>query len=411
VSGLQELRSIEVIRLVAGREIGQRLRAKSFYVGTGVLVLVILAVGVISRLAGGDPPAAIDIAVVAAESDEIVAAMEGSAAAFGRTAEVTFFDDAAAANAAVDDGTVDVAVVVDDLSAVFGEEVDQEVLAVVQQAWALVDVRERLADAGLTSDEIADALSVTPLAPVTLGGDDRSTELEMLTGTLAAVLLLISLQTFGTYVLTGVVEEKSSAVVEVLLVRARADQMLAGKVIGIGVAALAQFASAVAAGLGSLAISGVSVPGAIWSAVPMTLVWFLGGFALYATLFALAGSLVSRQEDAQAAAAPIMYSLVAAYMLVFVLGFEPESTASMVASLVPPIAPLLMPVRMAAGAASTGEVVLALVLLCAATFAVWKLASRIYEQVLLQRGARISWRKAWVLLRGGHGDEAAAQAR
>ena len=51
MSEQHELRSIEVIRLVAGREIGQRLRAKSFYVGTGVLVLVILAVGVISRLA------------------------------------------------------------------------------------------------------------------------------------------------------------------------------------------------------------------------------------------------------------------------------------------------------------------------------------------------------------------------
>ena len=85
----------------------------------------------------------------------------------------------------------------------------------------------------------------------------------------------------------------------------------------------------------------------------MMLVWFLGGFALYATLFALAGSLVSRQEDAQAAAAPIGYGLVAAYMLVFVFGYVPDSTASTVLSMLPPIAPFLMPMRMAAGAAST----------------------------------------------------------
>ena len=155
-------------------------------------------------------------------------------------------------------------------------------------------------------------LSVAPLAPVTLDGDDEPSGLGVLTGTLAAILLFVSLQTFGTYVLTGVVEEKSSAVVEMLLVRASADQLLAGKVIGIGVAALTQFAAAVAAGLVSLGVSGVDVPGEIWSAVPMMLVWFLGGFALYSTLFALAGSLVSRQEDAQSAAAPIRYGLMAA---------------------------------------------------------------------------------------------------
>jgi len=202
-------------------------------------------------------------------------------------------------------------------------------------------------------------------------------------------------------VLTGVVEEKSTAVIEVLLVRARADQMLAGKVIGIGVAALAQFAVAVATGLVALAISGVDVPSEIWAAVPMTLVWFLGGYALYSTLFALAGSLVSRQEDAQAAAAPIMYALVGAYLLVFVFGYNPESTASTVLSLIPPITPLLMPMRMAAGAASVVEVVVSLVLLLASIFAAWKLAGRIYEQVLLRRGSRISWRDASALVRRG----------
>ncbi|MBA3268843.1 MAG: ABC transporter permease [Acidimicrobiia bacterium] len=264
-----------------------------------------------------------------------------------------------------------------------------------------LEIQRGLADAGLSQDQISEALSIAPLEAVSLEGDTEGEGLGVLTGTLAAILLFLSLQTFGTYVLTGVVEEKSTAVIEVLLVRARADQMLAGKVIGIGVAALAQFAVAVATGLVALAISGVDVPSEIWAAVPMTLVWFLGGYALYSTLFALAGSLVSRQEDAQAAAAPIMYALVGAYLLVFVFGYNPESTASTVLSLIPPITPLLMPMRMAAGAASVVEVVVSLVLLLASIFAAWKLAGRIYEQVLLRRGSRISWRDASALVRGG----------
>lgn len=397
------LRSHEVIRLVANREISERLRAKSFYVGTGLLLVVILALGVISRVAGDDGPDVIKVGFVRTASDQVAAVIDQSATAVGRDASVTFFGDAAAARAALDDGRVDVAVVAADGQAVFGGDISEQTLAIIQQAWSSLEVQRGLADAGLRQDQISVVLSVPPLRAVSLEGDTKEKGLGVLTGTLAAILLFLSLQTFGTYVLTGVVEEKSTAVVEVLLVRARADQLLAGKVIGIGLAALAQFALAVAAGLVALAISGVSVPSEIWSAVPMTLVWFIGGFALYSTLFALAGSLVSRQEDAQAAAAPIMYALVGAYLLVFVFGYMPESTATTILSLIPPMAPMLMPMRMAAGAASVVEVIVALVLLLASILGAWKVAGRIYEQVLLRRGSRISWRDASSLVRGGRG--------
>ncbi len=317
-----------------------------------------------------------------------------------RDVSVTFFDDIDAARAAVEDGDVDVAVDPQQNQALFDQDVDDQALALVQQTWSQAEVTARLAAAGLDPTQITDVMSITPLAPVTLdGGDDEPSALGVLTGTLSAILLFVSLQTFGTYVLTGVVEEKSSAVVEILLVRASADQLLAGKVIGIGAAALTQFAAAVTAGLVALGVSGVDVPGEIWSAVPMMLVWFLGGFAMYATLFALAGSLVSRQEDAQSAAAPIGYGLMAAYLLVFVFGYVPDSTASTILSLIPPITPFLMPMRMAAGAASPIEVAIAIVGMVLATLGAWKLASRIYEQVLLRRGSRIAWRDALALLR------------
>ena len=146
----------------------------------------------------------------------------------------------------------------------------------------------------------------------------------MLVGFVTAVLLLVSVTTFGGYVLSGVVEEKTSAIIELLLSHVRAYQLLAGKVLGIGTVALVQMAVAVAAGAVALGISGASIPVEIWVAVPTTLLWFVAGFVLYSTLFALAGSFVSRQEDAQAAAAPISLTFMAAYFIVFTVGTDPE---------------------------------------------------------------------------------------
>lgn len=381
------------MRLVARREIDERLRSKSYRVITVLLVVVIVAVGVVSRLVGATGSDDVKIGVTGSSSAGLDDAVVQSAEAFDRDAEVVTFDDGESARRAVDDGDVDAAVDADEGELVFAGDADGEAQAIVQQAWASSEIRRSLVSEGLTEAQADEVLSPPPLEVVTLD-DGRADGLAVLTGTVTAVLLFISLQTFGGYVLTGVVEEKSTAVVELLLVRLRADQLLAGKIVGIGLVGLVQFALTVVAGLVALAISGGDVPSAVWSALPVTILWFLGGYAFYATLFALAGSLVSRQEDAQAAAAPIMTAMVGGYLLVFAFGYVPDSTASTVLSLIPPIAPFLMPMRMAAGAASAVEVVVALALLLAAIVGVSKLAGRIYAQVLLRRGTRISWREA-----------------
>lgn len=396
------------VGLIAAREIGVRLRAKSFLILTGLLVVLILAIGVLGRLASGGGGDDVVVLGVAGEVPAgFAATAEATAERFGgeidvTDVEVTAADDAAgAARRALEGGDADAVVLGDERRVVYDGDVDEEVQAVVQQAWSSAEIHQALVDSGLSPDEADEVASPTPLAAAPLDGEDEDEGLAVLTGTLAAVLLFLSLQTFGNYVLVGVVEEKSSAVVELLLVRVRADQLLAGKVVGIGAVALLQFVLAVVAGLGALAISGVDVPGEVWSAVPMTTVWFLGGYALYSTLFALAGALVSRQEEAQAAAAPILTAMIGSYVVIYLFGYTPESGASRVLSVLPPVSPFLMPMRMTAGAASVVELVVALVLLLAATVAAWKLASRIYEEVLLRRGSRISWREVLTLARQG----------
>lgn len=391
-------RGSSTVGLIARREITTRLRAKSLYVVTGLLVVGIIALGVVARLTGDDSAETWQVGTIA-DTDGIVGDAVGDLA-HSIGAEVTITplagDDA---GDRLEAGDVDVVLDVADRQLLFDETVDDRIAGVVQQVWTITETRRGLAAAGLTDAQVDDAFEVAPLDVSTVGGDDETDPVAVIAGMLAAILLFISLQTFGTYVLTGVVEEKSSAVVEVLLVRTRPSQLLAGKVIGIGSVALGQFLAAVCAGLLALSISGTAVPGAVWSAVPTTVVWFLGGFVMYSTLFALAGSLVSRQEDAQAAAVPVTTLLIGAYMLIYILGFVPESTASTVLSMVPFVAPLLMPMRMAAGAASGIEVAISFGLVVVTTWLIWQVASRIYEQVLLRRGSRIAWRDAAALLR------------
>lgn len=389
-----------VVGLVSAREIRERLRTKSYLAMTALVVLVVLAIGVIARVAGDEGPGALDVGVVGPASQELSGALEASGSLLDREVAPIPIADGEAGRSALVDGEIDLLVDTQASEIVFEEDVDEQLAAAVQQVWATDRVRQGLLDAGLSPSQVSELLSPDPLEIVTLEGDDDDT-LAMLTGTLVSVMLFLSLQTFGSYVLVGVVEEKSTAVVELLLARVRSDQLLAGKVIGIGTTALLQFVAAVAAGIAALLISGTDVPGAIWSSLPVAIVWFLGGYALYSTLFALAGSLVSRQEDAQAAAAPITTVLIAAYLLVFILGADPESTASRIISLIPPLAPFLMPMRMAAGAASIVEVVVSLLLLATFIVLVWRLAGRIYAQVLLRRGSRIGWADAASLLRGG----------
>jgi ABC-2 type transport system permease protein len=194
--------------------------------------------------------------------------------------------------------------------------------------------------------------------------------------------------------LTGVVEEKTTGVVEVLLGHVRAYQLLTGKVFGIGVVALTQMTATVASALVALRISGGSVPRDVWIGLPTTLLWFLLGFVLYSTLFALAGSFVSRQEDAQGAAAPISLLFTASYFTVFVLGNSPYSGVTRVVSVLPPFAPLLMPLRVSVGAASIFEIVVAAIGLLLATFGMLRLAGRVYGGTLLHRGSRLQWKQA-----------------
>ena len=100
------------------------------------------------------------------------------------------------------------------------------------------------------------------------------------------ILLYIAIAVYGGYVLTGVVEEKSSGVGEVLLSRVPPSSLLGGKIAGIGLAALAQFLTVAAAAAATFLITQPSgLPPGIYTAIPALVLWFVLGFAFYSTLY------------------------------------------------------------------------------------------------------------------------------
>jgi ABC-2 type transport system permease protein len=291
---------------------------------------------------------------------------------------------------ALDSGRADAAVVVTSTGKgelLFRRRVDPDLESTVAEAWQVARGAEQI-------------LSPAPLRTVTVEPESAHRGVAELVGTLAAIVLFISVSTFGGFVLTGVVEEKTTAVVEILLAQVRAHQLLAAKVLGIGAVALIQFATAVAAALIALRISGATIPSEVWFAVPSTIFWFVAGFALYSTLFALAGSFVSRQEDAQAAAAPISMLFLAAYLVVFSVSSNPGGAVATVLSIIPFFAPLLMPLRIASGVAPWWQITLSAVLLVGTAYAVLRVAGRVYARTLLHRGSRVRWKQALRLSAG-----------
>ena len=211
--------------------------------------------------------------------------------------------------------------------------------------------------------------------------------------------------TYGNWVAQSVAEEKSGRVMELLITAATPRQLLTGKVLGTGAAGLTQYLVMIVAVVGGLVIAGpVSSLLGVSGRTPFELpalepgfvlaftAFFLLGFLLYSTLYAAAGSMVSRIEDVQQAVGPLIYLALAGYLISFVGLNDPDAEWIAIASLVPFFSPYLMPARMLMGNPASWEVLVAIVLLVVTLVgAIW-LASRIYSAGVLLYGQRVGIR-------------------
>ena len=187
------------------------------------------------------------------------------------------------------------------------------------------------------------------------------------------------------------VEEKATRIVEILLATIRPSQLLAGKVLGIGLVGLLQISIVAAATLVVVSLThAVSIPALSVPSILGDVAWFLLGYLFYATAFAALAATVSRQEEVGSATAPMGFFLLGGYLMVFFVVLpHPDSTLSTILSVLPPFTPILMPVRIATGAATAGQVVLAVVLLLVAIVGLARLAGRVYANSILRVGKRV----------------------
>ena len=181
------------------------------------------------------------------------------------------------------------------------------------------------------------------------------------------IIMFIGIFSYGTWVLTGVVEEKQSRVVEVVLSTVRPRDLLMGKVFGIGALALAQLIVLVAAGIIAAQISGrLALPPTTLDAVVQLLTWFLLGFALYSTAMGFLGSLASRMEEASNASMPVTMVATACYLAsILLVSQEPDGLLAQVLTFFPPAAPMVVPLRVALDAIQPWEIGLSIVLMLA----------------------------------------------
>ena len=391
--------------LVARRELRERSRSPAFRASLAVMVLAVVAVVVLPSVLTGTGTR--DIGLTGRNPSELPRAIHSQLEAVGSTGRIHRYRDVTAGEQAVRAGDLDV-LVVDGRRMEWPKRVDEQLKAVVTGAVQLLAVQQRAAAAGIDREEMRTLVAPVPVTHVELSkvagrqaGDETATVVMI-------GLMLMTISVYGALVLSGVVEEKTNRVVEVLLTRVPARTLLAGKVLGIGLLGLAQVAvSAVAAAVAVQAVDAFDVPAVREAVLAWAVVWFVLGYALYATLYGALGSLASRQEDAQSVAGPAMMVLIASYSAVFFLVAHADSAAARALSYFPPTAPMAMPSRTAMGAAAWWEPLVAALVTVAAIGWVLRVGGRLYASAILHGGPSLSLRDAWQASAAapGRGDE------
>ncbi len=378
---------------VARREVTVRARTKAFQVITALLLLIAIAIPVaIAVWPESDDLEEVDLGIVGADVDVDAIEEQLDALAVDRFdfSVVQLASDEV--DAALIDDTVDVVVEPGPVLA-WKDEVDPDLGFLVDSLLRQNSVIERGVEAGLAPEEVAGLLS-----PVEIG--ERFVEEPDEDVAVASALAFVSLMTafavpqvFGNLAMMSVVEEKASGVVEVLLSHIRPRTLLGGKILGIGFLAVCQVAIVLLGTLAALLLTAdVDLPDSAWSFLPIFAVSVLGGLGIYLTLFALLGSLISRQEDAAQVMVPVFVPLMGGYFAGQIAAFgDADNLVSRILTFVPLTTPLLLPVRVARDAIAPWEIVVSLVLLLVAIVVLVRVAGRLYEFTLLHKGTRIGW--------------------
>ncbi len=381
-----------LVWLVARREINDRTRAKSFWIASILLLVAVAAGAILPALLHGHHSTA-RVGIVGGPAAALAATAREAGRISGTTVTVVPLPDVATAKAELRSGKIAAALVGD--SEVLIKQASFNAGAgtlygALSQVGGLQKLYAQLPPAAATGiARHGIALPVHGLSPPGRGLASR------ITGLSVAILIYIIILTYGIRITIGVCEEKTSRVVEVLLTTLRPVQLLAGKVIGMGLLALAQIAGMVGLYLAlGHAVGSAEIRGASTSVVLAAGLWLVLGYAFYCTAYAAAGSLISRQSDAYNAAIPLQIPLILAYVLTNTVVYASSVNAFYhVLAFIPFTAPVAMPVLVAVGDAPVWQVAVSAAISLAATVWMARIAATIYSRAILRTGTRLKVRQ------------------
>jgi ABC-2 type transport system permease protein len=377
---------LRAVRLVAMREIIERGRSRGYVLSLVFTVFLLLAGFILPTiLLGDDEPTR--LALVGDTPAGLEQVLTTAAEPYELELAISHLSDRVAAETGLVNKAIDAALILPaDLSTpgelLVAEQAAGPLQAVVTQT--VIGLRAR--------GDVLQPPVITALNPPT---EEDTTAI--IFANAGIILMFIGIFSYGTWVLTGVVEEKQTRVVEVVLSTVRPRDLLMGKVLGIGTLALAQMVILVGAGIAASVLSGrLTLPATTTGAVVQLFTWFILGFAFYSTAMGVLGALASRMEEASNASMPVTVTATTAYILsIVVVTGDPSGIVARVMTFLPPAAPMVVPLRVALDAIEPWEVVLSIVLMLASIWVLFVIGARVYSGAVLQTGSRMKLRDAW----------------
>jgi ABC-2 type transport system permease protein len=394
--------NLAAIWLVAKRELGERIRARSFVIITAAIVAIsaggIVAAEYLPDLLD-EGPKHLGVTTASPSDSALQEQLAQSATTLAIEVKIDRFPDRSAGEAALRDGKVD-ALLTGENELVFKSTEDESLIALVNRALYTLSLPDVLNHLGLTYEDVRPLVDPQGPAIVLLEPDDKggaNREERLIVAQASAIVIYLAVVLYGQGLLTGVIEEKTSRVVEVLLGTLRPEQLLTGKVLGILAAVLTQMLAAIlGAGFALLIVGASNIPSVALDVALASCVFFILGLLSYSFLYAMAGATVSRQSEAESAQMPISMILVALYLLsLTVIPDHPDGVLARILSVLPPTAPIAMPARVAIGHPLPVEIVASVALMFPWLLAVIWLAARVYTGAILTSGHRVGLLAAW----------------
>jgi ABC-2 type transport system permease protein len=390
------------VGLIMAREVRERFRGRVFKVTTLFILIVVAAAIVIPVLHNGKAKPQ-EVGIVGTLSASLRASVTSSA----KSADVTvhFVPESSVKNAKSDlrSGRINGAIVdgrgllvKSPLSSADNSSGAQLVRSVAENLGiAEAFQAARLSPAQSETLKEAKALPITSVE----GGKSKSggVNASEATSLIGIILIFVMLSQYNTWILIGVMEEKSSRVIEVLLSAVRPIQLLTGKVLGIGLVALSQASLIVAFALIlSKAVGSSLLHASAPLVVVSTLVWLVLGYAFYCWVYAAAGSMVERQDQVQSLVLPLSLPMIFGYIMALTGASSGSPSALLkVLAYLPPTAPFAMPVLVGLRAVTWWEFLGSAMISVVCTIGIARVASTVYRRAILRTGARVRLREVF----------------